>query len=60
MTAITNGMMSECALKMEMQIYIQFEPTHDKTNKMTVCPAKTQISLGIPQSNQSLRCALNG
>ena len=24
-----------------------FEPLHDKTNKMTVCPAKTQISLGI-------------
>ena len=24
-----------------------FEPPHDKTNKMTVCPAKTQISLGI-------------
>ena len=24
-----------------------FEPPHDKTNKMTVCPAKTLISLGI-------------
>ena len=24
-----------------------FEPPHDKTNKMTVHPAKTQISLGI-------------
>ena len=23
------------------------EPRHDKTNKVTVCPAKTQISLGI-------------
>ena len=23
------------------------EPPHDKTNKMNVCPAKTQISLGI-------------
>ena len=23
------------------------EPTHDKTNNMTVRPAKTQISLGI-------------
>ena len=23
------------------------EPWHDKTNKVTVCPAKTQISLGI-------------
>ena len=36
-----------------------FEPPHDKTNKMTVCPAKTQISLSIAQSDQSLRCALN-
>ena len=25
----------------------QNEPRHDKTNKMSVCPAKTQISLGI-------------
>ena len=25
------------------------EPPYDKTNKMTVRPAKTQISLGIPQ-----------
>ena len=24
-----------------------FEPLHDKTNKMTLHPAKTQISLGI-------------
>ena len=24
-----------------------YEPRHDKTNKMTVHPAKTQISLGI-------------
>ena len=24
-----------------------FEPRHDKTNKMSVRPAKTQISLGI-------------
>ena len=36
------------------------EPRPDKTNKVTVRPAKTQISLGIAQSDQSLRCALNG
>ena len=24
-----------------------YEPQHDKTNKMSVRPAKTQISLGI-------------
>ena len=26
---------------------LSFEPRHDKTNKMSVCPAKTQISLGM-------------
>ena len=31
------------------------EPQHDKTNKMAVRPAKTQISLGIRPSDQSLR-----
>ena len=25
----------------------KYEPPHDKTNKMNVRPAKTQISLGI-------------
>ena len=30
------------------QSALRFEPPHDKTNKMTVRPAKTQISLGIP------------
>ena len=28
---------------------VSFEPWHDKTNKVTVRPAKTQISLGICQ-----------
>ena len=28
-------------------LYLKYEPRHDKTNKMSVCPAKTQISLGI-------------
>ena len=32
------------------------EPRHDKTNKMSVRPAKIQISLGTTQSDQSLRC----
>ena len=31
-----------------LDIYI-FEPRHEKTNKMSVRPAKTQISLGIHQ-----------
>ena len=34
------------------------EPRHDKTNKMRVRPAKTQISLGIrPVSSESSLCA---
>ena len=36
------------------------EPQHDKTNKMSVCPAKTQADakrrLTSAQSDQSLRC----
>ena len=37
---------------------LAFEPRHDKTNKMSVRPAKTQISLGIcPVSSESLLCA---
>ena len=37
---------------------ISFEPPHDKTNKMTVHPAKRQISLGIrPVWSESSLCA---
>ena len=36
----------------------QYERQHDKTNKMTVRPAKTQISLGIhPVWSESSLCA---
>ena len=36
----------------------QFEPRYDKTNKVTVRPAKTQISLGIrPVWSESFLCA---
>ena len=42
----------------EKQIRRVFEPPHDKTNKMTVCPMKTQISLGIcPVWSESSLCA---
>ena len=35
-----------------------YEPRHDKTNKVTVCPAKTQIILGIrPVWSESLLSA---
>ena len=46
---------------------ITYEPWHDKTNKMSVCPTKTQISLDVcpvwsaawasAQSDQSSLCA---
>ena len=37
---------------------IKYEPRHDKTNKMSVRPAKTQISLGIrPVWSESWLCA---
>ena len=37
---------------------MKYEPPHDKTNKMTVRPAKTQISLGIrPIWSESSLCA---
>ena len=38
--------------------WTMYEPPHDKTNKMTVRPAKTQISLGIrPVWSESSLCA---
>ena len=37
--------------------YSPFKQPHDKTNKMTMCPANTQISLGIrPVWSKSLLC----
>ena len=37
--------------------HLLFEPWHDKTNKVTVRPAKTQISLGIcPVWSESSLC----
>ena len=36
-----------CAFRPRFSIMIWFEPRHDKTNKVSVRPAKTQISLGI-------------
>ena len=35
-----------------------YEPLHDKTNKMSMRPAKAQITWVSAQSDQSLRCAL--
>ena len=38
-------------------LFRTYEPPHDKTNKMSVRPAKTQISLGIrPVWSESLLC----
>ena len=40
------------------QLLFLDEPRHDKTNKVTMCPAKTQISLGIrPVWSESSPCA---
>ena len=40
--------MAVIILNFEQWVYHRVsEPPHDKTSKMTVCPAKTQISLGI-------------
>ena len=44
----------------EGQRCVLYETRHDKTNKMSVHPAKTQIRLGIRPDDQSLRCALIG
>ena len=43
------GFVPECLTKKcnKSTMKILFEPPHDKTNKMSVRPAKTQISLGI-------------
>ena len=39
-------------------MHVTFEPRHDKTNKMSVRPAKTQIRLGIrPVRSESSLCA---
>ena len=41
-----------------LDLYKQFEPPHDKINKMPLHPAKTQISLGIcPVWSESSLCA---
>ena len=39
-----------------MPLSKKIKPQLDKTNKMSVLPAKTQIRLGIRQSDQSLHC----
>ena len=46
-------------LPFHLDLLDKIEPRHDKTNKVTVCPAKTQISLGIrPVWSESSLCAL--
>ena len=41
---------------------VSMEPPHDKNNKMTCVPCEASDQPGHPsiQSDQSLRCALNG
>ena len=40
--------------------YELFEPRHDKTNTVTVRPARLRSAWASTQSDQSLRCVLNG
>ena len=42
------------------QYRLTVESPYDKTNKMTVHPLKTQISLGIHPVWSGFRCALSG
>ena len=53
---------TDCNIQLKyMYLYkigLAYEPPHDKTNKMTVRPEKTQIRLGIcPVWSESLLCA---
>ena len=50
------GLLTRCPLSI---VVSSNEPRHDKTNKMSVCPAKTKISLGIRPVWSEFRCALN-
>ena len=48
---------TECCMSWYFVVSL-FEPPHDKTNKMSMRPAKTQISLGIrPVWSESSLCA---
>ena len=40
---VINTILATSSLRL---VYILFEPRHDKTNKVSVRPAKTQINLG--------------
>ena len=58
---LTNEILKSSNSKLLVQtlfLHNRIEPPHDKTNKMNVCPAKTQISLGIrPVWSESSLCA---
>ena len=42
------------------QATLEFEPPHDKTNNVVVLPARLRSAWASVQSDQSIRCALNG
>ena len=46
--------------RLENEYALWFEPQHDKTNKMSVCPARLRSAWASAPSDKSLRCALNG
>ena len=51
-----HGYLSHRRTAKAQSVCTQYEPPHDKTNKMTVCPAKTQITWAPAQSDQSSLC----
>ena len=51
------GWLQQIQVSESLQV-VSLKPQHDKTNKVTVCPARTQISLGIcPVWSESSLCA---
>ena len=47
---------SYSGIKQLIHCWSQYEPVHDKTNKMTCAPSKGSIRAFATQSDQSLRC----
>ena len=58
-TGNSNNFFGKCAEMTKLVIRLP-EPRHDKTNKISVRQAKTQISMASAQSDQSLRLRLMG
>ena len=54
---VTGGVHTVCHVILSRSFVAWLEPPHDKTKRMTMCPEKTQISLGIcPVWSESSLC----